>query len=126
LATRRGSNAQGQYNLALAYKDGAGVAQDPGQAIQWCRAAAEQGFARAAFALGISYRDGYVVNPDPVEALAWLSVAAARAPEHDRAEYVTARDTVTALLSRAQVAASRQRANALLVSISGTPRPPRP
>ena len=91
---------QGQYNLALAYKDGAGIAQDSAEAVRWCHRAAEQGFPRAAYALGISYRDGYAVQRDSIEALAWFTVAVARALDADEPEFAGARDMLAATLTR--------------------------
>jgi uncharacterized protein len=38
---------EAQYNLGLLYAQGQGVPQDDGQAIQWFRRAADQGYAPA-------------------------------------------------------------------------------
>ena len=40
-------NAQAQFNLGWMYANGEGVRQDPVQAVQWYRKAAEQGLGNA-------------------------------------------------------------------------------
>ena len=97
--------ASAQYNLALMYRDGRGVARDAAQAQHWYEQAAAQGHAKAQYRLGeIAYgekhydtaRDwfeksaaqGYAKaqyqlgqhyrNSDPQKARAWLEKAAAQ------------------------------------------------
>lgn len=50
-------DANAQYRLAIMYYKGLGVAQDPGQALEWCGKAASQGHPDARFLLdGIKSR----------------------------------------------------------------------
>jgi adenylate cyclase len=67
--------AQAQYQLAKAYRDGAGVEQSVEMALRWLRAAADQGDARAQRNLGLRYVRGNGVQQDDREALFWLSLA---------------------------------------------------
>ncbi|QEX16917.1 hypothetical protein FRZ44_22120 [Hypericibacter terrae] len=67
--------AQAQYQLAKAYRDGAGVKQSVEMALRWLRAAADQGDARAQRNLGLRYVRGNGVPQDDREALFWLSLA---------------------------------------------------
>ena len=52
---------QAQYELALLYLRGAGVAHDPNEARRWLRLAAQQGHA-AAVSLMTGIPQGHVVN----------------------------------------------------------------
>lgn len=45
-------NAITQYNLALMYKNGEGIAEDNFEAVKWYKRAAEQGYASAQNNLG--------------------------------------------------------------------------
>jgi adenylate cyclase len=67
--------AQAQYQLAKAYRDGAGVTQSVETALRWLRAAADQGDARAQRNLGLRYVRGNGVPQDDREALFWLGLA---------------------------------------------------
>ena len=51
-----------QRNLAHLYRMGLGVAQDFGQAVPWCRLAAESGLAGAQANLAIMYLRGQRVE----------------------------------------------------------------
>jgi len=67
-----------QYDLAVLYASGTGVAQDPGAAASWFREAALAGNLPAAFNLGVMYERGIGVAPDMDEAVSWYRRAAAR------------------------------------------------
>lgn len=72
-------DAVAQYNLALMYDDGEGVAKDAKEAVRWYRKAAEQGHPRAQNNLGASYETGVGVDrSDYAEALRWYRKAAAQ------------------------------------------------
>jgi TPR repeat protein len=60
--------AAAQYNLAVCYDRGDGVAEDHVEAVKWYRKAAEQNFAEAQYNLGICYERGDGVAEDWVEA----------------------------------------------------------
>lgn len=64
----KNGNAEGQYNLALAYQKGRGVKENKEEAFKWYQKAASQGFAQAQHNLGSMYRDGVTVKKDLVKA----------------------------------------------------------
>ena len=67
---------KGQYNLAVCYRDGAGVGKDREEAFQWFLKAAEQGHGLAQYNLAVCYRDGDGVDKDPEETFQWFLKAA--------------------------------------------------
>ena len=58
-----------QFNLAVLYREGRGVACDDEAAARWLRRAAGQGFMKAQHLLGLITRDGRGTPQDLVEAL---------------------------------------------------------
>jgi TPR repeat protein len=58
------------------YEKGEGVNQDKGQAVQWYRKAAEQGYANAQYNLGVIYDKGDGVSQDKGQAVQWYRIAA--------------------------------------------------
>ena len=58
-----------QYNLAVMYANGRGVARNDMEAVDWFRKAAERGFDQAQYSLGVSYANGQGVVQDYDEAL---------------------------------------------------------
>lgn len=58
------------------YYRGMGVTQDYGEAQQWSRKAADQGYAPADYAIGFLYFEGRGVPQDYGEALRWYRIAA--------------------------------------------------
>ena len=73
-AIRNHSGAQ--YVLGVAYREGTGVPQSEGDAIDWFFVSAGQGYALAQFALGLSYKDGEGVPQSEARAIHWLTKAA--------------------------------------------------
>lgn len=69
-------DAEAQYYLGHLYAKGEGVARDPGQALRWFRAAAEQGEPYGQFALGYVYEHGLGAAPDLAAAVRWYRAAA--------------------------------------------------
>ena len=69
-------NADAQYALGNAYRNGKGVEQDYVEAVSWYRLAAEQGHAFAQFALGLAYNYGEGVEKDYATAAKWYRPAA--------------------------------------------------
>ena len=57
-------NAITQYNLALMYNNGEGIAEDDTEAIKWWRLAAEQGNTLAQNGLGVLYETGEGIRQD--------------------------------------------------------------
>jgi len=78
-----------QYELALMYANGVGVAQDLTQAIYWVRQSAERGFAPAQYLLATRFSVGEVVEQDDHQALKWLLKAADQ--DHPKAIYKLAK-----------------------------------
>ena len=58
-------DADAQFNLGAAYREGDGVPKDAAEAVRWYRLAAEQGHAGAQGSLGVAYQNGEGVPRDP-------------------------------------------------------------
>lgn len=65
-----------QYNLAILYFTGQGVAQDYAEAFRWTKAAAEQGHTNAQFNLGALYYTGTGTGVNFEQSLSWYTQAA--------------------------------------------------
>ena len=63
--------APAQYNLAIMYRDGQGIAQDYTQAHDWFQKAAVQNHLYSQFNLGVMYFEGMGVPQDYEEAYFW-------------------------------------------------------
>jgi TPR repeat protein len=66
----------GQYNLAIRYVHGDGIAQDYSEAIKWFQKAADQNDAMSQYWLGEMYEKGLGVPVDQILAYKWYSMAA--------------------------------------------------
>jgi TPR repeat protein len=71
-------DANSQYDLAMMYYRGQGVAQDYKQAFKWFAKAAEQGLAEAQNNLGLMYSEGKGVTRDYQKTFEWYTKAAAQ------------------------------------------------
>lgn len=69
-------DADAQYDLACAYRNGIGVSQDDKTAVHWYKLAAEQGHVDAQFILGVMYDNEEGILPHDKTAVHWYSVAA--------------------------------------------------
>src|SRR5262245_21375918 len=69
LKTAEAGDARAQLELARAYEDGKGVAQDDARAVEWFRKSAEQGNAQAQNSLGVMFALGRGVPRDREEAV---------------------------------------------------------
>jgi TPR repeat protein len=69
-------NANAQFNLGWAYRNGEGVPKDDAEGLKWYRKAAEQGHADAQNTIGLMYSNGDGVIRDFVEAVKWFRKAA--------------------------------------------------
>ena len=67
--------AAAQHELGLRYAEGRDVAQDYAEALKYFEAAAEQGFAPAAFSVAFIYDYGMGVEIDYTEAMNWYKIA---------------------------------------------------
>ena len=88
LAAEQG-DANAQFNLGVAYRNGRGVARDFAEAVRWYRLAAEQGFAVAQNYLGAMYDNGEGVERDHEEAVRWYRLADGQ--ENEGEDYVSNR-----------------------------------
>jgi uncharacterized protein len=64
-----------QFNLALMYEKGIGVAKDEKEAVVWYRKSAEQGNSNAQFNLGVLYENGRGCAVDFAQANQWYRKA---------------------------------------------------
>jgi hypothetical protein len=65
-----------QYNLALCYLDGTGVARDQRKAFEWFQKAAELGHAKAQYNAGVCYYFGEGTAEDINKAVYWFAKSA--------------------------------------------------
>jgi len=73
LALAEQGHAAAQFNVAVMYEKGSGIAQDPAEAARWYLAAAKQGDAEAQYKVGMLYEMGTGVTADLVEARKWYA-----------------------------------------------------
>ena len=66
-------NASAQYNVAVLYEKGQGVAQDYREAVRWYHKAAEQGDPDAQYSIGVLYEKGLGAPEDPERAQQWYA-----------------------------------------------------
>ncbi|HKT35245.1 MAG TPA: tetratricopeptide repeat protein [Nitrospira sp.] len=93
-----------QYDLAVMYDQGQGVAQSDAEAMRWYELAAEQGEPRAQYNLGLMYLNGQGVPPDLAKAYSWISLAASQGNAHA----LDAKDYVSEKMSAAQMAEAKR------------------
>jgi len=67
--------APGAYCMAVIYRRGLGVPQDPVETAKWLTRAAELGHPKAVLQLGEAYWKGEGVAPDPTAAYMWIWMA---------------------------------------------------
>ncbi|MGA2184288.1 MAG: tetratricopeptide repeat protein [Bryobacteraceae bacterium] len=96
-----------QFNVALMYVDGKGVARNYEEAAKWFERAANQGHVRAQHNLGAMYGSGQGVKRDYVQAYKWLSLCAAKGD----GDCATQRDLVEKKLKRPKLAEAQRLAS---------------
>jgi hypothetical protein len=101
-------DAEAQWQLAVRYHDGEGVPQNDTQAMLWFQLAAEQGNVAAQSALGSYYWAGRGVPEDLSKAYMWSAIALAGGDPNSKARL----EGLTSRMTRAQVSAARQQAEA--------------
>ena len=69
-------DAEGQYMLAVMYRNGHGVDRDLNQAFNWFLKAAQNKHLKAQYELGMCYKNGLGTQKDLVQAKLWLTRAA--------------------------------------------------
>jgi hypothetical protein len=105
LRKAQAGDAKAQYELALDYYSGTGVAKDPTQGLFWLRKSADRGYDWAQKALGVMYRDGDSktgISKNPREAALWFRKAA-------RQKNTLAQNALAQMLAAGLI--SRQEAN---------------
>ena len=105
-----------QYNLAVLYDKGLGVAQSDAEALRWYTRAAEQGEPRAQYNLALMYMNGQGVEPNLVLAYYWMSLSVAQG----NANAPPARDYLSEKMTLAQI----EEANKLVGQRLGKGLPP--
>ena len=78
-------DAEAQFNLAVCYRKGQGVAKDDRKAVKWFVKAAEQNHAEAQLYLGFCYAKGQGVKINYNEVVKWWRNAAEQ--NHSEAQY---------------------------------------
>ena len=76
IAKASGGDVKAQFDLALCYRDGKGVAKDDAEAMRWAHRSADAGNADALDFVGSAYLRGAVVKRNPAIALAYFKAAA--------------------------------------------------
>ncbi len=74
-ASAEEGHADSQFNVALMYEQGIGVAKDEKEAVVWYRKSALQGNAAAQFNLGVLYENGRGTKVDFAKANEWYRKA---------------------------------------------------
>lgn len=77
-ASAEEGHADSQFNLALMYEQGIGVAKDEKEAVVWYTKSAEQGNAPAQFNLGVLYENGRGTKVDFAKANKWYRKASSQ------------------------------------------------
>jgi len=75
-ARAQAGEAKAQYNLALLYYRGHGVAKNLDLAVQWAIKSANQAYPLAEYTVGIMYSRGEGLKKDSQQAAAWIRRAA--------------------------------------------------
>ncbi len=103
LSVDAGGNAEEQYKLGVAFREGLGMDQDVKQALKWFRKAAGQDNVNAQIQLADMYATGQGTPRNPVMAGFWISMAVAlSSPGSDRDSLVRRRDRMIAKLKPSQ------------------------
>ncbi len=105
-------DADAQWQMGVRYHNGEGVPRDDAQAMQWFLRAAEQGHVIAQATLGAYYWAGRGVPQDLSKAYLWSYIALAQGDENSKSRL----EGLASQMTRAQVSAARQQAEAWLRS----------
>jgi TPR repeat protein len=102
-----------QYNLAVMYDQGHGVARDPAQAALWYRKAAERGMPAAMVNLGSLMTKRARSPADLVPVYRWFAIAATHSTDREqRANATYNMGLITPLMSPRQIALAQGQARA--------------
>ena len=78
LAKAKAGDAEAQFSVATAYRNGLGVPKDQVKSVSWLRKSAEQDLPYAQYDLGLCYSLGKGVTKDDAQAAAWYHKAASQ------------------------------------------------
>ena len=102
-----------QYNLAVMYEQGHGVARDPAQAALWYRKAADRGMPAAMVNLGVLMMSTVRAPADLVPVYRWFAIAAMHSTDREqRANAAHNISLITPLMSRRLVVLAQNQARA--------------
>ncbi len=108
-----------QFDLARAYMDGKVVKKEPGQAVEWLRKSAGQGYVGAEFALGFMCETGVGLPKDQHEAAKWFLKAA-------KQQNKASQDKLSAMLAQGLISQQEADWHAAEPKVSQTlPSPPK-
>lgn len=93
-----------QYFIAEKYFRGAGVPMNHAEAAAWYRKAAEKDLDWAQCRLGLMYYNGQGLPQNYIEAYFWANIAAAKGNQ----DAVSLRNTVSSLMTQAQIAKAQE------------------
>ena len=114
-------HAAAQFNIAVMYENGSGVAQDSAQAARWYLEAAKQGDADAQYKIGMLYETGIGVAKDLAEARKWYDALVAN-PRKDKATLAAkqrARERLATIMPAAQEIIPYRDGRFVIVSTQG-------
>jgi putative methionine-R-sulfoxide reductase with GAF domain len=103
-------NSEAQFTLGTLYRNGDGVLQNDGKAIEWFQRAADQGHPLALRALGSAYWGGRGVEQNYSRAYFWYELALAEGDQESKSRL----EGLATQMTDRQVADARQQAEAWL------------
>ena len=100
----RKGDKQAQYQMAVLYRNGQGIKENPKNAAYWLDKSARQGYKRAQYLLGTFYEDGVGVKSNRKNAIYWYSAAAKQGHKNaaKRLEKIQSDDSQSVLIDIAE------------------------
>jgi TPR repeat protein len=99
-------DARAQFNLGVIHFNAQSVPHDPAKAVQWYRAAADQGYGPAQASLAFMYETGQGVLQNYINAYKWLTLA----QQHGVEGGEETRETLATKMTVGQIAEAQQAA----------------
>ena len=104
-------HAVAQFNLAIRYAGGLGLAKDEAKAAEWLQKSAFQGYPAAQFNLGVMYANGIGGPKDEARAFVWYTLAA----RQNDPEAIAEKNVLNELMTAAQ----KEEAQKILAELLG-------
>ncbi|NOQ89523.1 MAG: hypothetical protein GQ549_01105, partial [Gammaproteobacteria bacterium] len=100
----RKGDKQAQYQMAVLYRNGQGIKENPKNSAYWMDKSARQGYERAQYLLGTYYEDGIGVKSDRKNAIYWYSAAVKQGHKNagKRLKKIQSGESVSLLIDNAQ------------------------